>query len=143
MYGKKSAWRGFALPRLQTRTTALMASLMIGFFWGVWHLPAYVGDTGAQAALPFILLLADTILISVVYTWLYNNTGGSLLFVTLFHAIGNTADLLVVEAGAPLIPYFAVRLGITLVIDVVLVVLYGPSRLSRQSLAATPGRLNP
>lgn len=125
-------WRGFALPRLQSRTNALAASLIIGLFWGFWHLPLYFGDAGPQAELPFLLLLVDTVLISVVYTWIYNNTGGSLLFVTLFHVTGNTVDLLAISAGAPLIPYFILRLIIILVVDIVLVVLTGATRLSKQ-----------
>ena len=125
-------WRGFALPRLRARTNALAASLIIGFFWGLWHLPLYIGDAGAQAELPFLLLLVDTVLISVVYTWIYNNTGGSLLFVTLFHITGNTVDLLAMSAGAPPTPYFILRLIIILVVDIALVVLTGAGRLSEQ-----------
>lgn len=124
-------WRGFALPRLQARTNALVASLILGLLWGLWHLPIYVvGDT-AQVELPFLLLLADTILISVVYTWLYNNTEGSLLFVTLFHVIGNTATQVAVGAGAPLVAYFTVRVLLILVADIVLVALTGAENLSR------------
>ncbi len=87
-------WRGFALPRLQKHFNALMASLVIGFFWALWHLPLFFlpGTYYAQIS-PFSYLL-ELMALSVVFTWIYNNTGGSVLLCMLLHGAYNTRLLL-------------------------------------------------
>ena len=35
--GEEIGWRGFALPRLQTRTSPMIAALIMAFFWIPWH----------------------------------------------------------------------------------------------------------
>lgn len=131
-------WRGFALPRLQARSNSLTASLILGFLWGFWHLPFYIGEASQQTQLPFALLLLDTVLISILYTWLYNNTKGSLLFVTLFHAVGNSFNLLVIGAGVPLISYFGTHLIIILVVDILVIALFGKSLTRRPKQESLP-----
>jgi membrane protease YdiL (CAAX protease family) len=76
-------WRGFALPRLQRQSGALIASLVIGLVWGIWHIPllVYYGTQPAE----IVLAVVGTIPIAILYTWLYNQTRGSLLLVFLFH----------------------------------------------------------
>jgi len=78
-------WRGFALPRLQNKNTALVASIILGSIWGVWHIPSmlYFGETNG---LTIGLAVLNTIPLAILFTWLFNNTQGSLLLVTLFHA---------------------------------------------------------
>ncbi len=84
-------WRGFALPRLQARHSPLMASAIVWVFWSVWHAPAYLGGFAPQSLentlVEFVLILPVTIL----FTWFYNRTGGSLLVVALLHPAMNTA----------------------------------------------------
>ena len=80
-------WRGFALPYLQERYSALASSLIIGVFWALWHAPAGVierGVTGWAVDLPIYAVIV--IGISIVATLLYNSTGGSVLLTMVFHA---------------------------------------------------------
>lgn len=87
--GEETGWRGFALPRLQATWPAFSASLLLGLFWAAWHLPAlFYRDTYIAMGLlviPMLILVATVG--SIVYTWLYNGTRGSLLMVALFHGL--------------------------------------------------------
>ncbi len=90
--GEEWGWRGYILPRLQAKYSALVASLIVGVIWSVWHLPRFLG-TGLSGERSFAWFTAATLALAVLYTWLYNNTRGSLLLVTLFHALGNTSGM--------------------------------------------------
>jgi len=74
-------WRGFALPRLQTQYSPLKASIVIALFWVLWHLPIM------PVELPMMpIYLLKVMAISILFTWVYNRTGGSMLFPVLYHA---------------------------------------------------------
>lgn len=88
--GEEWGWRGYVLPRLQAKYSALVASLIVGVIWGVWHLPKFLG-TGLGNERSFAWFVVAHVALAVLYTWLYNNTRGSLLLVTLFHAAENTS----------------------------------------------------
>jgi membrane protease YdiL (CAAX protease family) len=129
--GEEIGWRGYVLPRLQARHSALVASLIVGVIWGVWHLPKFLG-TGASGERSFVWFVIAHMALSVLYTWLYNNTAGSLLLVTLLHASGNTAALF--------LPFsFAAAGGLTsnllivlyILAAIVVTVAAGPADLSR------------
>lgn len=90
---EEGGWRGFALPRLQKQVGPLLGTLILGILWGTWHLPLLfiaaqnpLGPAITFSLLVFGLFLLQTTAKSVSYTWLMNNTGGSLLIATLFHA---------------------------------------------------------
>ncbi len=85
--GEELGWRAWALPRLQRWRGPLLASVLLGLFWGFWHLPMWVAwGAGAPSAPSLLLMLVNMVPAAIVYTWLYNRTGGSLLIVCLFHA---------------------------------------------------------
>lgn len=96
--GEEIGWRGYVLPRLQGRHNALIASLVIGLIWGLWHWPKFLVAGNDTIIWLYILgIMAKAIL----YTWIFNNTRGSLLVATLFHAAGNTAGVfLPIQAAA-------------------------------------------
>lgn len=86
--GEEMGWRGYVLPRLQAKHSALISSLIIGIVWGFWHIPKFLtpGHTGS-----FAWFMVQKLAEAILYSWLYNNTKGSLLLVTLFHASDNTS----------------------------------------------------
>jgi membrane protease YdiL (CAAX protease family) len=89
--GEEIGWRGFALPRLQHGRSAAWATLVLGLIWALWHLPAFFYlDTYQAMGLWMYPFLAFTIVCgNVVYTWIYNSSGGSVLMAIVFHASFN------------------------------------------------------
>jgi len=87
--GEETGWRGYALPALQKRFTALTATVILAVGWACWHIPAFIYrplysqmDVAGIAGF-FISMLMG----AIVLTWLYNSTNGSLLIVAIFHAM--------------------------------------------------------
>lgn len=87
-FGEEVGWRGFALPRLQQKYSQLTSTVILSMIWALWHLPAFWFSTGLSHMGPaeifgwFISLLTG----SVLLTWMYNGTRGSILIVAVFHA---------------------------------------------------------
>ena len=81
--GEEIGWRGFALPRLQEAHDALVSSIVLGLFWAIWHVPIWI----ASGIVGFYLLRSVVTITTyaILFTWVYNNTGGSLLLAWLFH----------------------------------------------------------
>ncbi len=79
-------WRGFALPRLQSTHSAFRASLVVGVIWGLWHLPLYLVPGNPISEVSAGVLLFGIVADSVLLTWLFNSTRGSLLLAPVFHA---------------------------------------------------------
>ena len=100
--GEELGWRGYALPRLQSRIGALPASLVIGILWAAWHLPYFADPT--IHPLPFWLDFGGFVVVlvseSVLATWIYNSTGGSVLATTLYHHSIHLASLVPAIPGA-------------------------------------------
>lgn len=88
--GEEIGWRGYALPKLLQSHSALTASLILGVLWGGWHLPTFFIPGAPQAGIPFIAFLLFTTGASVLFTWLYRHTQGSLLIATVFHGAINS-----------------------------------------------------
>jgi membrane protease YdiL (CAAX protease family) len=87
--GEELGWRGFALPRLQRIQSRVVASIILGAAWGGWHLPIFV-MAGAFTIPVFALYVVSTIPLTILMTWLFNHSKGSLLLAMLFHGSLNT-----------------------------------------------------
>jgi len=124
-------WRGFALDRLQGRWNALTASLILGFFWGLWHLPLHFMVGTTQEVIPVAEFILKQMVGAIFYTWVYNNTNRNVFLAILLHAVWN------VFGG--LIPYWVtsqgrwVNFGVELVIAAIIVVAYGAKTLVREN----------
>lgn len=129
--GEEIGWRGYILPRLQTKYSALVSSVIVGVIWGLWHYPYFLAPGNMS---PFGWYIVRIIPAAILATWLYNNTRGSLLLLTLFHSSINTAG-----AFLPIFNYGGGFNGTELIIEIVLtslvaiavIVIHGPERLSR------------
>ena len=86
--GEESGWRGYALPKLQASMSAISASLIVTLWWVLWHLPRFFYFDGfldqGFSALPLFAL--QLLLLSILLTWLYNSSRGSILAAALFHS---------------------------------------------------------
>jgi CAAX protease family protein len=66
--GEEIGWRGYALDRFQTKFSALVASLFLGMFWIVWHLPVFFLPGTNQSMIPFWLFTLAVIPLGVMMT---------------------------------------------------------------------------
>jgi membrane protease YdiL (CAAX protease family) len=126
---EEPGFRGYALPRLQVGRSALLASLILGVLWALWHSPFVV--TGEDIWVDAFLF---SIIWSPVYAWLFNNANGSVLIVMLFHNMNNSFSSGFVGqmfSGADSVNQAWLRLGLWGVVAIVVVVVYGSQDLSR------------
>jgi membrane protease YdiL (CAAX protease family) len=127
-FGEETGWRGFALPLLQRRRTALMATVVSSLIWAGWHLPLFWFSPGmsrmgiAEAMGWYFSILTG----AVLFGWLVNSAG-SILIAAIFHG---TMDVVFVSPGAPLVTNILGAL--VTVAGVVVVVVAGPRCLSRR-----------
>ncbi len=128
--GEELGWRGYALPRLLSRHGAIRASLILGVLWGLWHLPLMWTEGALPYQQPVWLLLLDILAKSIIFTWVFLNTRGSVLLAVLLHA---STNLFAVSPGVSVtgdlaLPILAAAAKWLLVLAVIAV--FGP-RLAR------------
>jgi len=118
--GEELAWRGFAMPRLQQKYNALTASIIMGLIWSLFHLPLFFTVTGSsQAGMSFWSFTVSTVSLSILFTWMLNNTRGSVLLAYLFHAAQNTwSQVFNIDHshGSDYVPWILLALAIIVVI---------------------------
>ena len=129
--GEEIGWRGFGLPKLlATVKSPLLASLILGVIWGLWHLPIYL--LPGQSSFPYPLFLLLTIGSSFIYTALFIKTKGSLLPAVLLHASTDIGPrIFQIAKFTP-----AIWLTIDIFILVTAIVLIVPAWIARQALAS-------
>lgn len=84
--GEEPGWRGFLLPELLRERSPLAASLVVSFWWALWHAPID-WQQGFVATGPGGLLARQlwTLPATVLFTWVTVRAGGSLLPAIAFH----------------------------------------------------------
>ena len=136
--GEEFGWRGFLLPRLQTRHNALISSLIVGVIWAIWHIPLFfIKGTGQYdiqsqgGLLPAILGYSIFVIFSSIqFTWVFNNTKGSVLLAAVMHGASN--------AWGGYIDVFRGHFGgiltfvvVSVLVSIIIVLMAGPTNLSR------------
>jgi uncharacterized protein len=113
--GEELGWRGFALPRLLQRFSPFKASLILGAIWGIWHLPSFYVSAMVQAEISLPLFLLNALCLSFLASWLFMNTGGSVLITVLLHYMVNFC---VSVLGVPLPAFTALMLAAVIAVVV-------------------------
>ena len=78
-------WRGVAQPLLQRRFTPLTSGLIVGVVWAIWHLPAFALSGTVQSAWAVGPYFIGVVAVSVIMTWFFNASRGSILVAWLIH----------------------------------------------------------
>jgi membrane protease YdiL (CAAX protease family) len=145
--GEEVGWRGYALPALQARHGAFLASVILGAVWALWHVPQFFNPATLYSDLPFVLFLAYLIPFSVLITWVFNSAGGCVLMAMLVHAIMNASTqvwrvlpeysggpgvMSAAEAAAATVHANLILTVVLWVAAVAVVLVYGARNLSRK-----------
>ena len=144
--GEEFGWRGYALPRLQQSRGALAAALMLGVVWALWHLPnwwipmtAQYENVRGNGNYTFFIgeFVAVVVALSIIYAFVYNGTGASMLAPLLLHASFNTWDGWLNRAIDPAArpTFFVCQIVLLWTVAIVIVAATGARRLSRRAAA--------
>lgn len=126
-------WRGYALPKLQNNHSAIFASAVIGILWGLWHIPLFWIPYSNQFGLPLTGYLLYHIPLALLFTWISNNSAGSLLLALLFHTAFNVTVwfLPITPQAIGDLCVFYLAVGLLWMAAAGIVIVYGPKYLSR------------
>lgn len=127
--GEELGWSGYATDPLQARWGALLAGILLGLVWAVYH---YVALAQVNRSLSWVAWWSLwTVALRIIIVWLYNNSGKSVLAATLFHTTINVTWQLFPVQGS----YFDPRVTglITVVVATLAVVGWGPRTLTRDA----------
>jgi membrane protease YdiL (CAAX protease family) len=121
--GEEIGWRGYALPRLQKNRSAMLATLILTVLWAFWHWPMFFYVLDISIIIGWLISLTAG---TIVFTWLYNSSHGSVLMLILWHGFFDfiTAS----KAGEGLAAIILSAIVMTWAIVVVFI--YKPARLS-------------
>jgi len=74
--GEELGWRGYALNILQKKYIPLIAGLVVGLIWGLWHLPLMIlsGYSGVELVYYMIAFMVAIISTSIIITFFYNKS---------------------------------------------------------------------
>jgi uncharacterized protein len=137
---EEPGWRGFALPRLQRQYGPLLGSLILGLLHQVWHLPVFFITKGQMAMGPFNAgdfgyKIFTSLVLAVIWTWVFNNARGSIFMALVLHGTNNAIGVLMHGWGPQFSAANVSTLGDILVAVCALLIIV----FTRGRLAYTPG----
>lgn len=136
---EEMGWRGFALPRLQSKHNALVSSLILGTIHCCWHIPLFFITGSSQIGIPFPIYLVLVVTQAIYATWLYNNSRGSLILTVLAHFAFNMTGFLTGPLGLMPPMVFYMTAGPMLAVLVVAIILgFGPGYFSKRPVTEMP-----
>ena len=141
-FSEEFGWRGFLMDRLFQKDKLLQASLLIGFVWGIWHLPLYFYPAQIQHdwfminPLLGLLFIVSCMSAALVYTTIYVVAIRKVFPIFFLHMFKN-----IILTGAMIYPfsdtYSVVVVFVEILMDVLFYVLFTNTPLYKKALAVT------
>lgn len=136
--GEEFGWRGFAVPRVQVRHSALVTSLGIGILHSLWHTPLFFIEGVSQHEIAQQIgflpaLLGYTVLVTagaVQSTWIFNNSKGSVLLVAVYHGALNAWNGYIDIYRGQMAGIYTYT-GLMALVSIAIVLVFGAEHLSR------------
>ena len=123
-------WRGYATDRLQEKFNALWTGIVMGLLWASWHLPLlFIPREEAYYNRPAWGMFLTTTLVTILFTWIYNNTNRSIFATLIFHTMFNWTNFFfpTFETDIGGLLFF----GLAIALVVVIVWQFGQAKLKR------------
>ena len=134
-FAEEIGWRGYALPRTLTAMSPLRAAIVLGIPWALVHVPLYwPGQMNGGSSV--WSMATQIVAYSVILTWIYVGTGGSVLMTGLFHALAN--GLVPLTNGLDPYVVWDIRGVVFPIVAILIVVLGGFRRLESSTSTASP-----
>jgi membrane protease YdiL (CAAX protease family) len=113
--GEEIGFRGYMLPLLLKQRNSLMAGIISGTLWALWH-AAYYGE-----GLGFLLFAVGTVALAIIMTWLYHKSNGNVISAVLFHFTMNFCATIIPESEMPSIERRAVYAVVSVTVAIILI----------------------
>jgi hypothetical protein len=112
---------GYAQRRYQERFTAsvLKATLIVGILRVIWHTPLL-----AYGAIPWYDFVFGMFALQIIFAWLYNGSGASVLIAMIAHLFSNvmTATVKPLFSPADQQRYWLIMIAVEFLIAIVLLI---------------------
>ncbi len=82
--GEELGWRSFLQPVLEVKNSVLLASIIVGLIWGLWHIGHY--KNGLFFMIAFLIF---TVSASIILAWILQDTKYNILIAIAFHTAIN------------------------------------------------------
>ena len=132
-------WRGYALDHLLSKWNALTSSVILGVLWGLWHLPLFflTGSSFSEVeplGLAITAFIIAIVPLTVLYTWLHNNTARSVWTALLFHTTNRLASETLGSLISPGRADYVVEMVAAILMGAIVVTIWGKATLVRRTL---------
>lgn len=92
-FGEELGWRGYAQNMLEKKLNSLVAVLIVGILWGLWH----IGNL-QYGPIYMLFFVFSTIGYSTVMAWLLHGTDYNVVLASLFHFAVNVGFYILTDA---------------------------------------------
>jgi membrane protease YdiL (CAAX protease family) len=124
-------WRGFLLPRLLSKYSPLLASVILGLVWAAWHINMFFSPIST-----LVLFTASAVALSILMTVMFLYTRGSVLLAIVMHwSVMPGKEIARISFPAAPEPPDWLRAVVVIALAAVVVVITG-ERLTRSKIPA-------